>query len=472
MSTPDRLGPGGLARLRRTGARLAALAVGLTVVWLTVLAFGARSDVDLTIVLLVVMVEVLAIGVVTGPVLAVCAALAAVVMVNWELVPPYHTFEIDNPENVTALVTFALVAIAGAALVEIGARARTRAEHSQQRAQLLGDVVAIQDKDDLLDPTLEPVRLALALDLVTLFGPGVDGPATLLQRAGTTRAEGAEPTVDITLPGGYRLVGHGQPRLAADPAFLATVGAAAVRSYEGARMEAERRRAEELAAVDHARTALLASVGHDLRTPLAGLRVAVDALCQPESQLSAQDRTELLETISGSAERLDELITNLLDLSRLEAGALITQPERTDVGEIVARTVLTCAQPDRVDVVLDEPLPDVLVDPTLLERVVANLVSNALRHTASSSGVQLTAQARGGAVDLMVVDHGPGIPAAARAEVFRPFRQLSGAADGGSGLGLAVVDGFTRAMGLAVRLSDTPGGGLTATLSIPLARPT
>ena len=441
--------------------------LGLALVWITVAAIDGWTDFDLTIALLIVLAEVLAVATLAGPVLGIVTAMVSVVFVNWYLVPPFHTFEIANPENVTALVVFTLVAAAAAFLVEFGARARTQAEVSQRQAQFLADIVAPERGDRPRGAALRSVREALVLDHVALVRQGVHGPV-VLQQVGESPSPDEEPVVDVMVDGGYQVMGYGPQRMAADPAFLAALADAAVRSYQSDRMVDERQRAEELAAIDRARTALLAGVGHDLRTPLSGLRVAVDALSAPGASLSDENRDELLETISGSVDRLDELITNLLDLSRLEAGALITRPVPADVGEVVLRAVLTSTDPDRVVLDIDDAIPDVVVDPMLLERVVANLVSNSLRHTPAGTGVVVAVKAHDTSVVISVTDHGPGIPESELQSVMAPFRQLPGAADAGSGLGLAVVAGFSAAMGLELNFSDTVGGGLTARVAAPL----
>jgi two-component system sensor histidine kinase KdpD len=284
--------------------------------------------------------------------------------------------------------------------------------------------------------------------------------------AGDELPRAGDRVLDVAVPGGYRLVGAGPARMATDPRFVESLAAAAVRSYESDRMRDERRRADELSAVDSARTALLASVGHDLRTPLAGLRLAVDAL-QGAQPLDPAVAAELWATVDDSTTRLDELISNLLDMSRLEAGVLVAQVEATALDAVVAGALLGRPQAP-VDVEVADDLPLVLADPVLLERVVENLVSNALRYAAPTddSPVRVRARERGSVVELDVVDHGPGLgPHDGVRERLAP----GGAADASTGLGLAIVEGFCAAMGVALTLAPTPGGGLTARLALARA---
>jgi two-component system sensor histidine kinase KdpD len=247
---------------------------------------------------------------------------------------------------------------------------------------------------------------------------------------------------------------------------------------EAARREADRLAAERVELAEQAaaaqvlaqgnrlRTALLAAVSHDLRTPLAGIKAAVTTLRTSDVSWTPQERDELLAAIEESADRLGAIIANLLDLSRLQTGGI--PPARHDVGldDVVSSAMAAVHDEGRVALDLPADLPAVRVDAGLLERVVANLVDNALRHTAS--GVEVRADADGESVRLLVADHGRGVPADAKASMFEPFQRLGDAPHGeGIGLGLAVARGLTEAMGGTVTASDTPGGGLTMTVTLP-----
>jgi two-component system sensor histidine kinase KdpD len=216
------------------------------------------------------------------------------------------------------------------------------------------------------------------------------------------------------------------------------------------------------------RTALLAAVSHDLRTPLAGIKAASSALRSDEIDLDDADRAELAVTIDESADRLAGLVENLLDMSRLQAGVVSPALSPSDVPAVVYQAVSGLDAAERARVELDWPVdpPAVLADPGLLERVVANLVSNALHH-APDGPVTVTAGAFGDRIELRVVDRGPGVPLADRERVFAPFQRLGDTPSGqGVGLGLAVARGLTEAMGGTVTAEDTPGGGLTMVVSL------
>jgi two-component system sensor histidine kinase KdpD len=448
-------------------ARIAVAVLGVAVVWVAVIVAERSAPVDLTVMLLLLLVLVLAVAVVTGPLLGVGVAVAALALVNWYLVPPFRTFEVASTDNLVALAVFGLLAVLASVLVELSARIQAGAVRERTQAQLLRDVVT-QDPDEDRSLPLERVREALDLDRLTLVRDTGGAPVVLRTTgAGPELPDSPERVIDVTVPGGYRLVGAGAQRIATDPRFVESLAAAAVRSYESDRMQAERKRADELSAVDHARTALLASVGHDLRTPLSGLRLAVEALQSP-SPLDPAVAADLWETVDDSTTRLDELISNLLDMSRLEAGVLVARPQPTALDAAVAGALL--GRP-HAPVVVDVPddLPLVVADPVLLERMVENLVSNALRYASPSAGspVLVVARRTETCIELDVVDHGPGLddPAATTSTRLSP----GGGADSSTGLGLAIVRGFGDAMGLEVAMLDTPGGGLTARVTLPMA---
>jgi two-component system sensor histidine kinase KdpD len=221
------------------------------------------------------------------------------------------------------------------------------------------------------------------------------------------------------------------------------------------------------------RTALLTAVSHDLRTPLASAKAAVTSLRSRDIRWTDEDRDELLATADESLDRLARLVNNLLDMSRLQAGALSVFPRPAGLEEIVARALDDLGPPGH-DVVVDIPdsLPEVLVDPAILDRVIVNLTSNAIRYSPAGQPPLLTASALGDHVELRIADRGPGIPAPERESMFVPFQRL-GDTDNttGVGLGLALSRGLTEAMGGTLEPEETPGGGLTMVVSLPAAAP-
>jgi signal transduction histidine kinase len=235
------------------------------------------------------------------------------------------------------------------------------------------------------------------------------------------------------------------------------------------RLAAAAEAARPIAEADRMRTALLAAVSHDLRTPLAAAQAAVSCLRSGDFQLTAEDHDELLATADESLNQLAHLIASLLDVSRLQAGALPVFPRPADLGEIITRS-LDGFGPAARAVAVDFPpdLPQVMADPPIMERVIVNLAGNALRYSRAGSPLLLRAGACGDRVELRVVDRGPGIPEAERDRAFVPFQRLGDTSKTtGVGLGLALSRGLTEAMGGTLEPEETPGGGLTMAISLP-----
>jgi two-component system, OmpR family, sensor histidine kinase KdpD len=179
----------------------------------------------------------------------------------------------------------------------------------------------------------------------------------------------------------------------------------------------------------------------------------------------------LLETIESSADRLHTLVTNLLDASRIRSGLTSTDCEPTRLEDSVAEIVaaLTATERARVSLEINQPLPEVEADPVLLQRVLANLVDNALRHTSPTTLVRIVGRSDGSRVLVEVVDHGPGIPQAQLGAVFTPLQHLDDRTRTGLGLGLAIARGFTEAMHGTLTARPTPGGGLTMQVALHAA---
>jgi two-component system sensor histidine kinase KdpD len=213
-------------------------------------------------------------------------------------------------------------------------------------------------------------------------------------------------------------------------------------------------------------------VSHDLRTPLASIKASVSSLRQGDVAWSEEETEEFLTTIEKETDRLTALVANLLDMSRLQAGVVRPRLRPVALEEVVPAALAGLGEDaGQVDVDVPETLPAVQADPALLERAVANLVGNAVRHSPAATPVTVSAGAVAGRVDLRIVDRGPGIPPAQREAVFQPFQRLDDSRGSGVGLGLAVARGFVTAIGGDLTLEDTPGGGTTAVLSLPSAVP-
>jgi K+-sensing histidine kinase KdpD len=460
-----RRGQGLTMRRRRIGLLLDALALPV----LTVALVTVRGDLSLASVLLLYLLADVVIAVIGGLVAGVTAAVGSFLLANFFLTPPYHTFAVEGRDSVIALLVFLMVAVTVSVLVDVAERRQAAAARSEAEALLLGQVAAEPLTGRSAEGVLADVATTFGLESVVLIehrddpgspdtvlarvGPPFDGPGTVSADAGANRL----------------LVGDGRDLFAEDRRLLGNLAHAASRAVDARALAGEASRARELAEVDRLRSALLAAVGHDLRTPLASITAAAATLRQPALDLDDADRDDLLATIEHSADRLEDLITNLLDLSRLQAGALRLDLSPVAVDEAVGRALIDRHLADVVNHVADD-LPRVLADSGLLERVVANLADNARRHAPHGSLVEIRARAIDSLVEVTVIDHGPGIAQTDWERIFVPFQRLHDRSTGmGVGLGLAIARGFTDAMGGTLQPGHTAGGGLTMTLTLPRA---
>ena len=251
-------------------------------------------------------------------------------------------------------------------------------------------------------------------------------------------------------------------------AFVAQLAAAIDRR----RISAQAARATALAEANELRSALLQAVSHDLRTPLAGIKASASSLRQLDIAWSDVDRSELLRTIEDETDRLTTLVGNLLDMSRIQAGAVAPRARPVGIEEVVPAALAGLGErANKVEVDVPESLPRVRADPALLERVVANLVDNALAHAPEGSPVRVEAGEIGSKVLIRVIDRGAGIPPSERDRIFQPFQRLGDNPSHGAGvgLGLAVARGFTNAMGGELMVDDTPAGGTTMVIELEVA---
>ena len=272
----------------------------------------------------------------------------------------------------------------------------------------------------------------------------------------------------VVVAGGPGTSGFGE----AERRVLATFANQAALAVERGQQEKQRNRALALQETDRLRTALLNSVSHDLRTPLASIKASASSLLDREVRWSDTERDEFLATINTEVDRLTRLVHNLLDMSRIEAGALDPHLVESSVAEVVGPVVrrARAASRQRVDVDVPDELAPVLVDPVRLDQVLTNLLDNA-RGYAGAGPVEVVARQAGDAVELRVVDHGPGIPVPERERVFDQFYRLKGGGrrPEGTGMGLAICRGIVQAHGGRLRVETTPGGGATFVLTLPVS---
>jgi two-component system, OmpR family, sensor histidine kinase KdpD len=447
-------------RRRVGGALLAAALLPLLTLALT----AARPHLDLADDLLIYLVAVVTITVVGGFWPAVLAAVAASLLLNWYFTEPLHTFTIAEPPNLLALLLFVTVAVAVSSMVHLAARRAVQAAAAREEAASLLELA-----QTVLGGADSPA--AVLEHLTRTHG----GQAELTERAGGTWVRVASSGVAGSLAAATRidirddltLLITGQAP-SATPALIAGYAAQAAASLDRERLRTQAAQAEALAEGNRMRTALLAAVSHDLRTPLASIKASVSSLRQTDVTWSEEDEADLLATIEQNADRLDALIGNLLDMSRLHAGSLQPFLRPTAIDEVAPVAATGLDDSLRLELAVPDGFPLVLADPGLLERVLANLFSNALRYSPAGQPPELHASLSGGTVCLEVADHGPGVPDEQKDRIFEPFER-AGDRHPGVGLGLTVARGFAEAMGGRIAALDTPGGGLTIQVMLPAA---
>ena len=406
---------------------------------------------------------------------ALTSAVLASLALNWYFTSPTGTLTINRPQNAFALLVFVLVAAAVASVVHLTARRSAQAVAAEHDSRLLAELThSLLAVEEQLPALLDQARDIFGADgAAVIVLADADSPARRLVSSGEVPADldsvdygrVARAPVDdrhelvlvgpVTDAGSRRLI-----------EAYASVAAAVLRRDELARQAAA---AASLRKADRSRAALLAAVSHDLRTPLAGIKAGVSSLRSTDIELSVQDRSDLLETVEEATDRLDALIENLLDMSRIQSGSITARTDEVQVADLIAATLHTVSEPHRVRVWLPDQQLTCVADPGLVERVLANLVENALRYSPGRQEVVLTGERLGGQVELRVVDRGPGVPADQRSGIFAPFQRYGDAPRGsGVGLGLAVARGLTEAMSGTVEADDTPGGGLTMCVRLPV----
>ncbi len=458
---------GGLDRRRQLAGY--ALAVALPPL-LTLALANARGSLNLTSEVLIFLAGVISVALVGGFIPALIAAVAGSLLLNYYFVQPLYKFTIAQANNALALLIFVATGLAVSSVVDTAARRTKQASRAGAESELLATTAgSVLRGQGALAAVLDRVREAFGMESVTLLEreSGTWVPAAISGEHPVLRPEAA----DVEMPVGDNLVLalRGRPLPATDRRVLGAFAAYAAAALEQGRLAAAAEAARPIAEADRVRTALLAAVSHDLRTPLASAKAAVTSLRSSDIEWDAEDHDELLATADESLDRLAHLVDNLLDMSRLQAGALAVFPRPADLSEIVARSLDDLGPVARIVTVdIPDDLPEVAVDPGILERVIANLIANALRYSPDGTPPALTGSALRDRVELRIIDRGPGIPEDNRDQMFVPFQRL-GDTDNttGVGLGLALSRGLTEAMGGTLEPDETPGGGLTMTLSLP-----
>jgi len=428
--------------------------------------YAFRSSVPVLSLGVLYLFAVLPIAVFFGRAFAVAVALASMLAFNFFFLPPVHTFTLLDRRDWLALVVYLVVALV---VSDLASRARRRAGEAEQRGReeaLLAalSVALLQGGriEDELGRVEESTASVLGVPAVRieLGEPSAGGPSVLALRA-------AGRTV------GALRIEDGAPDPVARDRFLPALASLLAVAVERDRLEREAIEAERLRLSDQVKTAILRAVSHDLRSPLTAIRVAAESLSSPSVTLSDDDRKRQLETVRHESARLDRLVANLLDLSRLQTGYSEPRREVVSAEELVAQALAELGWDERIRTELP-PAPLLLeVDSAQVERALVNLLENALRFSPPESSVLVRVAAEDGEAVLAVLDRGPGIPPGDADRIFEPFQQLASDDGGrragrGTGLGLAIVRGFAEANGGRAWAEPGPGGGASFAVAFPL----
>ncbi len=463
----------------------------------------------------------------SGP--AVLASIAAFLVFDWFFIEPQHTFTINNPAEWLALLLFLLTALITG---QLAAAQRSRARQAEQRereAVVLYDVVRLVGDPDLksaLNAVAERLRLelhllAVAIEVVSNHDTtirAVAGDAQAVQFMPTMRtellSEGEAPSKERrAAPGRWvRVVPPHLPRLAptaeqedvhivpvksqgqqvgtillahppkapefdpADDRLLSAVAAQLGLAIERRRLRREANEAEALRRTDDLRTALLNAVSHDLRTPLASIMASAGSLLQKDVPWTEEERDQFASAIERESGRLNRIVGNLLDLSRIQAGSI--RPEldwydlRALVDDVLGRLRTTTSQ-HHLAIEIEQDLPPVPLDYVEIDQVLSNLIENAVKYSPTGSEIRISARRDGEEIRVEVADQGPGIPPEAQGVLFKPFSRLEGKGPQpkGTGLGLAVARGLVEAHGGRIWAENRPGGGSSFIFTLPLSQP-
>jgi two-component system sensor histidine kinase KdpD len=440
--------------LASTGAvALVSVFIGVLDHWAPVLSLGS---------LYVFAVLPIAIG--WGLAYALPVAVASMLAFNWLFLTPTHTFHLRDGENWLALVLYLAVAVVTSWLA---ARARQRAAYAEQRereAALLATVAASLLGGEAVTDELDGIatRAAGVLGVAHAWIALGDASSTLPE------AVAIPLEVDRRRVGTLSMPAPGPTDADVVARFVPALASLLAVAIDRESLEREVLETEELRRSDAMKTTVLRAVSHDLRSPLTAIVAAAGGLGNSELQLGESDRAALTETILIETARLDGMVRDLLDLSRLEAGASDPQRELWSVDELVGGALDEIRDEGGISVDVPPELPPVEVDASHARRILVNLLDNAHRHAGPDGHIRVTAVPSGDTVVIRVADDGPGIPAAELESVFQPFWR--GSMGGSTGLGLAIARGFAEENGGALR-ADAGGGGAELVLTLPTRRP-
>jgi two-component system sensor histidine kinase KdpD len=453
-----------------------AAAAGIVPPGLVTLVASVPAETSTTAAALGYVLAVVFAAIAGGVTAGLAASVISFLALNFFFTPPFETLAVEKTEDLVALAVFLAVSATVGTLVSRALAQRARAERREREARLLHHLGTRLMSGVPTDDVLE----SLARSLTDLFGlvrceiesELVEGSIVVHGRQ--SGPEGRAETIPITA------ADHELGRIVAIPlgahesldpeerGVIQTLAAQIALSIEGVRLSSEARDARVEAESNRLRAALFSSVTHDLRTPLASITASVSSLLQEDSPLDEVQRRELLETIDHEAARLNRVVGNLMDLSRMRAGALVPATAPAAIDEVVEGAVAhaeSMLADHDVRLILRDNLPEVPIDVVLIDQALTNVLENAARFTPAGREIRVTAARWQRGVQVRIADQGPGIPAEERGRVFEPF--IRGTGSTGTGLGLAIARAIVEAHGGTIRLGEAPGGGLAVVIELP-----
>ena len=455
-----------LGRTRLAQALAATVLLLPLTTWLLTLTRGSLNSFSDGLIFLLINSIISLIG---GFIPAILSTLISVGLLNYYFIPPIHTFTISEHNNFIALLIFLCVAFLVASLVERVGRRQHEALRASKESTLLSMLASQIIRGDAgMAGLLDQTQKALGFNSLRLEYDSNNGKRPAIGDIGVSQ-DVATKSFTWRINDTLKIVGDGRLLTASDSRILEALASQLDLMWESEILAAKADAATEISESDRMRTALLNAVSHDLRGPLASAIASVASLRNEEVAWSEENRRELLGTAASSLERLKALIENLLDMSRLQAGSLALHLQDLSVYDVIPTALKSiAAPPDAVELIEGAEVSEIRTDPGLLERVFANLIDNALSHGKSEKKPQISISEHVNEVQVRIIDYGKGIQPSMIHTAFAPFKRLGDVEnDRGVGLGLALSHGLAQAMGANLSLEETPGGGLTAIVSIP-----
>lgn len=462
----DRHGDSSVAR------NIATTIIGVSLIILMTRFFvGLRSDISVATNLSLYLLAVVGITALGGRWPGLVTAVCAPTIANWFLIPPYHTFRINQRENIIELAVF----ISAALIVSIFVSNATKQTHKANDAWREASTLSALTDSDAMDPTDDILQLMMRsfnLDGVTLTDMTASQPRVIFSHGTTVNSHDQTTNIAIPVNQSTMLYGKGAALSPYDHRLLHSFARQLKRALEQSHLREIAMEATSLARADELRTAILRAVSHDLRSPLSSIKASVSSLRQSDVEWPEETRRDFLFSIESETDRLTRIVANLLDLSRIESGVLRPVLRSISLEEVIPAVIYETG-PGHSDIQLDidRDLDEIIADPALLERALANILSNALSWSPTPHSIGIFAHRKVDNAHIHIVDHGPGIPVDQHTSVLQPFHRLGDTSvNGGLGLGLAIADRLIASMNGQLELRDTPGGGLTVVVILPCAK--